>query len=244
MVKEFSSCDRSPFTIGVVSTPAPQHLSIKPPSYGTNLHSVTFTTTPQKEIEYTLSQISPGHMYSFPKAPDPHTEPPSGSMLSLSSLDPYGPSPGFAIKNTRYESVYPRYSTGFNWRKNVSTYNNTPNATSPDLKGPSSSGNATSSNIFTITRPEKQQTSFCNNVSTATPSYSEILRTKASVSKTESPKWQMRVELDPSEGYDNLHFELEDTKGGGGLGHTYGEGSFLQVPKTSDDISELDGRGE
>ncbi|XP_069171639.1 uncharacterized protein [Procambarus clarkii] len=54
------------FTVGLVSTPAPQHLSTSttniPPTY-----SATFTTTPLQHLDYTLASMSSG--YTLPPLP-------------------------------------------------------------------------------------------------------------------------------------------------------------------------------
>ncbi|XP_042883208.1 probable phospholipid-transporting ATPase IA isoform X4 [Penaeus japonicus] len=86
------------FTVGLVSTPAPQHLSSTTETQPA--FSGTFMTTPLQHLDYTLASISPG--YRSPPPPQTHGSPAPDTNTSISVL---------STSTSTVTTTYPRYTT-------------------------------------------------------------------------------------------------------------------------------------
>ncbi|XP_071524642.1 uncharacterized protein [Panulirus ornatus] len=120
------------YTVGRVSTPAPQHLSAN--SSTTNApatYSATFTTTPLQHLDYTLASMSSG--YTLPPlsygseahAPDTHTSttayPSSSSSATTTCPSPTTASPSSATRGMACASPNNASSTATNSLSGSST---------------------------------------------------------------------------------------------------------------------------
>ena len=225
------------YTVGLVSAPAPHNTVTHSSSSGTGFPS-TYTTTPMDHLDYTLSQISPGlgvsSLLKSPSSCSTKTESkfkdsstnlancnsPS-TTTSNTSLDTTQTEP---VKMMRYESVFPRYTNTMGFINRFGTTH----SPSYSRTSTTTSTTSTTTQVYTITptltpssySPYRSAfTSFSNRGSTLGvpktspnlgPTGSNVIKTTLTSYQYPSPSWPTRVKLEPNEGYDNLHFEMEE----------------------------------
>ncbi|XP_018022183.2 anti-sigma-I factor RsgI2-like [Hyalella azteca] len=212
-----------PYTIGLLSTPAP-HNSCNPSLPQPTSFPATFTTTPMEHLDFTLSQISPGlgveNLQPPVSSPPPHK----------STVTPAASSP------VATPSSYPRYESVFKSRYSATT----PLATLSVRPTPTTLPATTfsSSRIYTISNPTSLRepgssplSAFTSIGSTLKPpdanllstlstftasspvaSTTTFIQTTALAGKVPSPERPLNVTLDASQGYDNLRYESDSAQ--------------------------------
>ncbi|KAF2366276.1 hypothetical protein FHG87_002980, partial [Trinorchestia longiramus] len=213
-----------PYTIGLLSTPAP-HNSRNPSHPLPTNFPATFTTTPMEHLDFTLSQISPGlgveNLQPPVSSPPPHKSSPTPSASSPVATP----------------SSYPRYESVFKSRYSATT----PLATL-SVRGTSTTTTTSSafpsSRIYTISTPTALRDPGSNSLSAFTsissplkphensplstlstftaastgPSSTTFIQTTALTGQIPSPERAVKVTLDASLGYDNLHYEPDSSQ--------------------------------
>lgn len=178
------------FTVGLVSTPAPQHLSSAAETQPA--FSGTFMTTPLQHLDYTLASISPGY-----RSPPPQPHDPSDSNTSISVL---------STPTATATTTYPRYTTAsFITRFSAQRPSQSASLQPPSLHSassgpasppPSSSSIAAPSPFSSGIPPPPSATMLANNKPTNGNSFADF--TSASSITTHGPTATIYTTYNPS----------------------------------------------
>ena len=222
------------YTVGLVSTPAPHNVTASPKdsrrpdepnvttSYPTDPTPLpaTFVTTPMEQLDFTLSQISPGLGVD-------NLQPP------VSTPPPHKGTPTTAASPVATPSAYPRYESVFKSRYSATT---PLSSLTIKPKVPVSIESSSSSTVYTITTPTSlrdaeasamsaftsvgsslrtldanplSKLSTFTAASTPVSNVTTFIKTTALTGRKPSPERPLKVNIDGSGCYDNLQFETE-----------------------------------